>query len=82
MGKAKKDERDTFYGSYTLESVEILHCGVCFKPDGMKSSDIVEWIKCSTCNTLGAYKSSIGLLHFIGPANGYTCTLYYTYTVP
>ena len=46
--KPSKDERDTFYG--TLESVEILHCGVCFKQDDMESSDIVEWIQCSTCD--------------------------------
>ena len=41
--KPSKDERDTFYG--TLESVEILHCGVCFKQDDMESSDILYYLK-------------------------------------
>ena len=38
--KPSKSERDTCYG--TLESVEILHCGVCFRQDDMHTSDMVE----------------------------------------
>ena len=41
-------KRDTCYGM--LETVEVLHCGLCFKQDDLESSDMVEWIQCSTCN--------------------------------
>ena len=44
--KPSKNERDTYYGM--LETVEVLHCGVCFKQDDLESSDMVEWIQCST----------------------------------
>ena len=54
--KPSKDEKDTCYG--TLENVEILHCGVCFKQDDMESSDIVEWIQCSTCD-IWVHKSCV-----------------------
>ena len=55
-GKASKDERDTCYAA--LESVEILHCGVCFKQDDMDTSDMVEWIQCSACN-IWVHKSCV-----------------------
>ena len=53
---SSKDKRDTCYG--TLENVEILHCGVCFKQDDMEPSDIVEWIQCSICD-IWAHKSCV-----------------------
>ena len=34
--KPSKDEKDTCYG--TLENVEILHCGVCFRQDDIPYS--------------------------------------------
>ena len=54
--KPSRDERDTCYD--TLENVEILHCGVCFKQDDMDTSDTIEWIQCSACN-IWVHKSCI-----------------------
>lgn len=46
--KPTQDEKNACYE--TLEDVEVIHCGYCFKEDDSDISDTVEWVQCCECS--------------------------------